>query len=178
MLKNMTLLAVALLSGSVGAGCGAGQHVDRPGTTTSLASPTDPAAASIAPVAPDPSGPPGPPGSPGPPGPQGATGPPGPVGPPGTSGYEIVEKTSDWYPTGPEDEQLEVIARCPDGKRVTGGGSWLKNPGGAADIKRSMATDDGRGWVVFALASSNDPTGQRRLHYTLTAQAVCVTTSQ
>jgi hypothetical protein len=58
-------------------------------------------------------------------GPQGAQGPAGPAGPegaagvPGVSGREVVVASSDTN----SDAEKDVLATCPDGKRVIGGGA-------------------------------------------------------
>jgi hypothetical protein len=84
------------------------------------------------------SGPQGPQGAQGPkgdqgaPGPQGATGPTGPAGPAGVSGYEIITNLGTLPPNG----TVTVIANCPAGKRVTGGGYVVPAVGDTASLSR------------------------------------------
>jgi hypothetical protein len=66
-----------------------------------------------------PQGPQGPPGQQGPQGPRGGAGPQGPPGAPGISGLQIVVTTGT---VGSAFTQLRLVATCPPGKRLTGGG--------------------------------------------------------
>ena len=65
----------------------------------------------------------------GPAGPAGATGATGPAGPAGISGYELVTKESTSISF--DRERLDVLLRCPAGKRFLGGGYafYLVPPG-------------------------------------------------
>jgi hypothetical protein len=77
-------------------------------------------------------------------GPEGPEGPAGPQGPPWITGYEIVTVfvDNDWI-----DNEEDVIATCPDGKTILGGGHQLNPMVGR--IRESRPTDDGSGWRVF-----------------------------
>lgn len=89
-------------------------------------------------------GPAGPAGPPGPPGPQGQTGPAGEAGASGVVDYEIVRGPTVSTPA--ETTIYRAEARCPDGKRVLGGGGsqaafeWF--------LDDSAPMDDGFGWYV------------------------------
>ena len=59
----------------------------------------------------------------GPVGPQGPAGPAGPQGANGVSGHEIVFATSALD----NDEEKNIVATCPAGKKVVGGGGYAFN---------------------------------------------------
>jgi hypothetical protein len=91
---------------------------------------------------PGPQGPKGDQGIQGEPGPKGDTGPQGPAGEAGAiRGYEIVQATS-------EPGAGLVIAHCPPGKKVLGGGGSA----GADVIQGSAPVDDGTAWIVVKTA--------------------------
>ncbi len=81
---------------------------------------------------PGPQGLAGPQGIPGPPGPQGAS---GPSGPAGMSGYEIVNILG----TLPTNGTTSVVATCPSGKRVLGGGYVTPSEADTAPLSRPEA---------------------------------------
>ena len=127
-----------------------------------------------------PAGPQGEIGSAGPAGPQGETGPAGPAGPagvagaPGVSGLEYVP--SGTIIVGPGSTK-SVVARCPAGKQVLGGG--FTSGGGGATVIGSfqvlgpVAGVDTRstpGWLISGRNSSGTDA-------TLTAYATCAFTS-
>ncbi len=91
-------------------------------------------------------GPAGPAGPDGPAGPVGPQGEPGPAGPTGISGYEI--KNASRYTFGTDGPTITVTSRCPDGKKVLGGGArWWPGLGvdwnSNWDILHSGASDSG-----------------------------------
>jgi hypothetical protein len=67
----------------------------------------------------------GPQGPAGPAGPAGPVGPAGPQGPSGVSGLEIVYENT----LNDSDTQKSVLATCPAGKKVVGGGGFAWAPG-------------------------------------------------
>lgn len=71
----------------------------------------------------------------GPPGPQGQPGVPGPSGPAGVSGYEIVNTMG----TLPTNGSVSVVATCPSGKRVLGGGYVVPSEADTAPLSRPEA---------------------------------------
>jgi hypothetical protein len=112
-----------------------------------------------------PVGPAGPQGEQGVQGIQGPAGPQGPIGPAGSSvsGYELVF-TKILIGSG---DQGSVVAVCPTGKKVIGGGFVLSVPNWMS-IKTSAPTEGGAGWFANAEVSS-DATGDGGL----TAHAIC-----
>lgn len=119
---------------------------------------------------PGPTGPQGPQGATGPQGadgPQGETGatgaqgPTGPQGAAGVSGHEIVEVTSEF----PVNHIALVLAQCPAGKKVVGGGaSYIGVP---IDISSSRPATGGTSWMVGAWNKSASTS-------TLHVYAICV----
>jgi hypothetical protein len=97
----------------------------------------------------------GPQGPPGPPGPQGS---PGPIGPAGVGGYEIIN-TMGMLPT---NGTVSVVATCPSGKRVLGGGYVVPSETDTAPLSRPEADNAWR--VDF---KSNGGSG------TASAYAIC-----
>jgi hypothetical protein len=100
----------------------------------------------------------------GPQGPAGATGATGATGTPGVSGWETVSSTSASDSSNPK----QVIAYCPAGKKVVGGGGNAS--GGYAFLFVSEPITPGVGWGV--VAGESPPTDQ---NWSLTAYAICVT---
>jgi hypothetical protein len=84
----------------------------------------------------------------GPRGPRGFRGADGGPGPPSPANLERVEAHTD-YPTAATGQ---AIARCPAGKRVTGGGG--KTDGSAIVITDSYPSDDMTAWIVNAMRLS------------------------
>ncbi|MGA7672918.1 MAG: hypothetical protein WBW04_21050 [Nitrolancea sp.] len=96
---------------------------------------------------PGPEGPVGATGQQGPAGPAGAIGPQGPAGSAGLSGYQIV---SAGTPHSSSPQQY-LIAYCPAGKKVLGGGGAAFIDGsGEVSFSVSAPTNDGTGWDVVA----------------------------
>jgi hypothetical protein len=93
-----------------------------------------------------PAGAAGPQGPQGPAGLQGPTGPQGPVGPGGFSSVEIISNDV-WYDI--PDTQKTVVAQCPAGKKVLGGGFKFA-PVLAPRIAESRPSADRTAWVVVA----------------------------
>ncbi len=77
----------------------------------------------------------GKPGPQGPAGPQGQPGAPGPSGPAGVSGYEIINTIG----TLPANGTVSVVAACPSGKRVPGGGYVVPSEADMAALSRPEA---------------------------------------
>jgi hypothetical protein len=104
----------------------------------------------------------GPPGTPGPQGPQGPQGSPGSSGSAGVSGYEIINT----HGTLPMNGTVSVVASCPLGKRVLGGGyvvpqvsdtTSLSRPDGdnawRVDFKSNGGSGDASVYAICATAS-------------------------
>ena len=107
----------------------------------------------------------GPLGTPGPqctPGPQGPQGAPAPSGPAGISGYEIINTVG----TLPLNGTVELVATCPSGKRVLGGGYVVPS---AADTAPLSRPDGDNAWRVDF--KSNGGSGDASVY------AVCATAS-
>jgi hypothetical protein len=105
-------------------------------------------------------GPAGPAGQSGPAGQTGPAGPAGPPGPAGVSGYEIITNLGNLPPNG----TVAVIATCPAGKRVTGGGYVVPAVGDVTSLSRPEGDNAWR--VDF---KSNGGSGDA------SAYAICVT---
>jgi hypothetical protein len=86
----------------------------------------------------------GPPGPQGPVGPEGPEGPPGPVGDNGVSEYEIVENSASV--SLEPGEWGTVVAFCPSGKTVLGGGGFA--PGNSLVLADSYPVFGGSAWSV------------------------------
>jgi Collagen triple helix repeat (20 copies) len=119
-----------------------------------------------------PQGPAGTTGATGPEGPQGEIGPQGPAGASGISGYEIVSASSD---SGHFSQA--VLAACPAGKKVVGGGAQAVYDGGGVSgagalvaIHGSRPVSDGSGWIAQAVDPFSDPT----IFWHVNAFAICV----
>ena len=104
-----------------------------------------------------PAGPVGATGQQGPAGPSGATGPQGPAGTAGLSGYQIVSASGS---TTSASSQT-VVAYCPSGKKVLGGGGapiFVTGVSGDVDqgvlIHRSAPYPDGTAWAVDAASAT------------------------
>ena len=93
-----------------------------------------------------PAGAAGPQGPQGPAGLQGPTGPQGPVGPGGFSAVEMVHNDV-WYDV--LDTQKTVVAQCPAGKKILGGGFSFA-PVLAPRMAESRPSADRTAWVVHA----------------------------
>ncbi len=82
-------------------------------------------------------------------GPKGDPGPQGPKGDPaGVSGYEIVTNVD----TLPPGSGLHVVATCPAGKKVLGGGY---SSGENLATERSIPTNNGTAWDIFVNDTDN-----------------------
>ncbi|MDQ3645980.1 MAG: collagen-like protein [Actinomycetota bacterium] len=120
-----------------------------------------------------PAGPAGPEGPVGPQGPQGPVGPQGPAGPagsagpqgaPGISGYQVV--TASTEPSS--DTSQLVIAGCPEGKNVLGGGASVGSFGPVALTASQPGNVAATAWMARAQEmSAYDGT------WTVTAFAIC-----
>jgi len=108
-------------------------------------------------------GPQGPVGPKGDAGAQGIQGPPGPAGAdgqPGISGYTVVHES-----TGGAGLNHSIVAHCPPGTKVIGGGASTDLGG---DVTQSApVTQPPVGWFAFARDSFQSP------GWTLTATAIC-----
>jgi hypothetical protein len=101
------------------------------------------------------------------------TGPQGPAGPPGISGYEVVSQTIT-----AETQGVPVVAQCPPGKRVLGGGGGSGEAANGNNTNYDMVLTESRpmyppdvdGWYV-KLQAVNGAQGPFRV----TAFAVCAT---
>ena len=94
-----------------------------------------------------PAGPAGPVGPAGPQGPQGPVGPAGaqgPAGPAGASGYEVVSVMEE---NGFFETDETVIAQCPAGKKVLGGGH-IMNPA-VGRVGHSRPHNNNTAWYVY-----------------------------
>ncbi|MEW6473765.1 MAG: hypothetical protein AB1679_16050, partial [Actinomycetota bacterium] len=129
-----------------------------------------------------PAGPQGETGPIGPPGPQGETGPVGPAGPaglpgaPGVSGWEIVHSGPVTVPLNGSTKS--IVARCPAGKKVFGGGYNSASVTGtdtatvtaSFPVAGAVPNVDPRttpGWLISARNATGD--------IMLTAYAICAT---
>ncbi|MCU0314011.1 MAG: hypothetical protein MUC84_08130, partial [Solirubrobacteraceae bacterium] len=74
-----------------------------------------------------PAGPAGPPGASGPAGAPGATGAAGPQGVPGPSGVSAYERVQRFADIAPGATLVDVVASCPAGKRLLGGGGVVQD---------------------------------------------------
>jgi hypothetical protein len=97
----------------------------------------------------------------GPRGPRGFRGADGGPGPPSPANLERAEAHTD-YPTAAIGQ---ATARCPAGKRVTGGGG--KTDGSAVAITDSYPSDDMTAWIVNAMRVSGSAP------WRVTAYALC-----
>lgn len=101
----------------------------------------------------------------GPAGPQGQAGPQGPQGTPGISGYQVVLANEI---TVADRASVQQTIRCPEGKRVVGGG-FDSNSSSGLTLNRSGAPNaDGVAWFIRV---TNDSGSERRIQ----GQAICVT---
>lgn len=119
-----------------------------------------------------PQGDPGPQGAPGPVGPQGETGPQGPAGPagpPGPAGVSGLERLAVQSAIN-SDNIKEVVADCPSGKEVTGGGYFIGGALGQVLAWRSEPRFSPTGWLVTAAEIG---TGTDQDWYVV-AEALCV----
>lgn len=108
----------------------------------------------------------GPKGEPGPRGLQGGEGPKGAIGAigaPGISGRHQVDGTSAFDST----TQKSVIAACPPGTTVIGGGAFV-NASGAVALKTSVAVADGNAWSATAFETAADAE-----NWNVDARAIC-----
>ena len=102
-------------------------------------------------------GPVGPAGPQGPQGVQGIQGPAGPVGPIGPAGTTV----SGWERVASGEITIEplgvggVAATCPTGKKVLGGGYFLKTPRETDTVFENFPTFIGNGWKVAARNQSD-----------------------
>lgn len=80
-------------------------------------------------------------------GPQGPQGVKGPAGPSGISGYEVVGLAS---PTSNGYKNLSASAKCPDGKKMLGGGGYVSPSGEPAAIYASWPDTGRNQWTVSA----------------------------
>ena len=108
----------------------------------------------------------GPPGPAGPPGPRGV---PGPKGAPGVSGLERVDASS----SSSSSNTKSVVATCPSGKRVVGGGAQATGSGAnKVSVNQNFPDSAGNKWnangvEVVATAAS----------WALSAYALCANVS-
>jgi len=110
-------------------------------------------------------GPQGPQGEPGPQGPQGEPGPEGPEGPPGPAGpqgLERVQEDSDFDFVATK----QVVAECPAGKKVVGGGYLFFFGGPTVPIRDNAPTLDLTGWLVSGTNSEDTD-------WSVSAVAIC-----
>jgi hypothetical protein len=108
----------------------------------------------------------------GPPGPQGPAGPrgvPGPKGAPGVSGLQRVDAAT----SSSSANSKAVVATCPSGKRVVGGGAQVTGSGSnKVSITQSFPDSNGDRWngnAVEVVATGSS--------WQLQAYALCVTAS-
>ena len=106
----------------------------------------------------------------GPPGPQGPAGPrgvPGPKGSPGVSGLQRVDSST----SSSSSNSKAVVATCPSGKRVVGGGAQVTGSGAnKVSINQSFPDSNGDRWngnAVEVVATGAS--------WQLQAYALCVT---
>jgi hypothetical protein len=98
-------------------------------------------------------------------GPQGPPGAAGGPGPPSPVNLERVEAHTDYATDSPFIG--EAIARCPAGKRVTGGGGRTDGSQQAVAITDSYPSDDMTAWIVNAMRVTGSPP------WRVTAYALC-----
>ena len=101
----------------------------------------------------------------GPRGLRGSDGGPGPPGTPSPVNLERVEAHSDYATDSPFIGV--AIARCPAGKRVTGGGGRTDGSQEAIAITDSYPSDDLTAWIVNAMRVTGSPP------WRVTAYALC-----
>lgn len=92
----------------------------------------------------------------------------GPAGEPGSTpgiAYQVVRETSV---TNSENPIKNVIAHCPSGFKVVGGGHLTT---AAQNVPRSIATTDEAGWEVRATNMADPATTEP---WSVTAMAICV----
>lgn len=104
----------------------------------------------------------------GPPGRQGDPGPPGAPG--GVSGLERVAVMSAIN----SDNLKEVVADCPAGKSVTGGGYFIGGPYGEIVVQRSEPRLSPTGWLVTAAEMGTGTGGGTDQDWYIVATALCV----
>ena len=86
----------------------------------------------------------------GPPGPRGPQGPPGPRGPTGPAGVSGLERRDAATSTSASDSK-SVVASCPSGKRVVGGGARVTGLGANnVSITESYPDSNGDRWNAKA----------------------------
>jgi hypothetical protein len=91
----------------------------------------------------------------------------GPPGPPGISGYEIVSAQTSNDTT----DYKTLIASCPAGKKILGGGALIFWNGGSPRPKLISSGIFGGGWN----AEADD--GGAGVQWSLVAQAICANVS-
>jgi hypothetical protein len=101
----------------------------------------------------------------GPRGPRGFRGADGGPGPPSPANLERVEAHTDYPAAAPAIGQ--AIARCPAGKRVTGGGGRTDAAQQAVAITDSYPSEDMTAWIVNATRLTSSPP------WRVTAYALC-----
>jgi hypothetical protein len=91
----------------------------------------------------------------------------GPQGPPGLSGVETVVAEASLLGGQNPRTEVDIVAQCPTGKAVIGGG--FDQVGIFNEIDTSRPSDDGTAWFTHFRSLESDPTVSRVAR----AYAVC-----